>query len=64
MMVQFNPTSKKIIVFSCLHCRSSFKNTGNYSTSVSLGCVVGAQCNCKAGAGGCCKHIAALVYNI
>ena len=24
----------------------------------------GAQCNCNARAGGCCKHVAALLYNI
>lgn len=48
--------------------KPSFKNTGKYSTTVSLGklsgCVVSAQCDCKAGAGGCCKHVAALLYNI
>ena len=26
--------------------------------------VLGAQCNCNAGAGGCCKYVAALLYNI
>ena len=52
------------IVFSCL-CKTF---TGKYTTIVSIakasGFVVGAQCNCKAGAGGCCKHVAALLYNI
>ena len=48
--------------------KPSFKTTGSYSTVVALskisGYVLGAQCNCKAGAGGCCKHVAALLYNI
>ena len=48
--------------------KPSFKTTGRYSTVVALskisGYVLGAQCNSKAGAGGCCKHVAALPYNI
>ena len=44
----------------------SFKTTGTYSTVVALskisGYVHGA--NCKAGAGGCCKHVTALLYSI
>ena len=48
--------------------KPSFKTTGSYSTVVALskisGNVLGAQCNCKAGAGGCCKHVAVLLYNI
>ncbi len=48
--------------------KPSFKTTGMYSTVVALskisGYVLGAQCNSKAGAGGCCKHVAALPYNI
>ena len=51
------------------HClfqamRPSFKTTGSYSTVVALSkitdYVLGAQCDCKAGAGGCSKHVAAL----
>ena len=42
--------------------------TGSYSTVVALskisGYILGAQCNCKPRAGGCCKHVAALLYNI
>ena len=34
------------------------------SYSKASGYVVDAQCNCKAGAGGCCKHITALLFNI
>ena len=30
----------------------------------STGYVIGTCCKCKAGAGGCCKHVAALLYNI
>ena len=45
--------------------KPSFKTTGSYSTVVALSKILGygrgAQCNCKAGAGGCCKHIAALL---
>ena len=41
------------------------KTTGSYSTVVALskstGYVIGAR---SAGAGGCCKHVAALLYNI
>ena len=55
----------------CLFCgivKPSFKTTGRYSTVVALskisGYVLGAQFNCKAEAGGCCKHVAALPYNI
>ena len=48
--------------------KPSFKTTGSYSTGVALskisGYVLGAQSNCKARAGGCCKHFAALLYNI
>ena len=48
--------------------KPSFKTTGSYSTVVALskisGYVLGAQCNCKARAGGCCKHVAELLYNI
>ena len=44
------------------------KTTRSYSTVVALskstGYVIGACCKCKAGAGGCCKHVAALLYNI
>ena len=48
--------------------KPSFKTTGSYSTVVALskisGYVLGARCNCKAGAGGCCKHVDALLYAI
>ena len=48
--------------------KPSFKTSGSFSPVVALsktsGYVLGAQCNCKAGAGGCCKHVAALLYNI
>ena len=48
--------------------KPSFKTTGRYSTVVALsklsGYVLGAQCDSKAGAGGCCKHVAALLCNI
>ena len=48
--------------------KPSFKTTGRYSTVVALskisGYVLGAQCDSKAGAGGCCKHVAALPCNI
>ena len=48
--------------------KSSFKTTGSYSSVVALskisGYVLSAQCNCKAGAGGCCRHVDALLYNI
>ena len=44
------------------------KTTGSYSTVVALskltGYIIGARCKCKAGASGCCKHVAALLYNI
>ena len=46
--------------------KPSFKTTGNYSTVVALSkisdYILCAQCNCKVGAGGCCKHVAALWY--
>ena len=46
--------------------QASFKTSVNYSTSVCLyrsnGAVCGAHCKCKAGGGGCCKHVAALLY--
>ena len=45
-----------------------FKSSTNYSTLVCLlksdGSVLGAQCKCKPGAGGCCKHVSALLYCI
>ena len=48
--------------------KPSFKTTGCNSTVAALskitGYILGAQCNCKAGAGGCCKHVAVLLYNI
>ena len=44
--------------------KPSSKTTGSYSTVITLSKisahVLGAQCNCKAGAGGCCEHVAAL----
>ena len=44
------------------------KTTGSYSTVVALSKisrkVIGAQFNYKAGTGGCCKHVAAFLYNI
>ncbi len=68
MMVRFNPTGIENDCLFHAFVKPSFKNTGKYSTTVSLGklsgCVVSAQCDCKAGAGGCCKHVAALLYNI
>ena len=46
--------------------KPSFKTTGSYSNVVALsnisGFVLGAQC--KPGAGGCCKLVAALLYKI
>ena len=67
MMVRFNPTDSNYCLFHA-YIKPSFKTTGKYSSVVSLGkfsgYVIGAQCNCKAGAGGCCKHVAALLYNI
>ena len=46
----------------------SFKTTGNYSTVVSLDKVSGedmcARCNCKAGAGGCCKHYCIIYWTM
>ena len=67
MMVQFHPCSNDYCLFHAL-VKPSFKTTGTYSTVVSLGklsdYVVGSQCNCKAGAAGCCKHVAALLTNI
>ena len=48
--------------------KPTFKTTGSYSTVAALskisGYVLGAQCSCKAGAGGCCKLVAALLYDI
>ena len=67
MMVQFIPSLDNYCLFHA-YVKPSFKCTGKYSTVVSLekhsGHVVGGKCNCKAGAGGCCKHVAALLYNI
>ena len=44
--------------------KPSFKTTGSYSTAIALskisGYVLGAQYS-KAGADGCCKHVAALL---
>ena len=46
--------------------QASFKTSVHYSTSICLyksnGAVCGAHCKCKAGGGGCCKHVAALLY--
>ena len=50
--------------------KPSMKTTGSYmySTAVALskstGHVIGTRCKCKAGAGGCRKHVAALLCNI
>ncbi len=67
MMVRFNPANDNFCIFHA-YVKPSFKNTGKYSTIVALakssGHVAGAKCNCKAGGGGCCKHVAALLYNI
>ena len=54
--------------FCCALVQASFKSSTSYSTSVCLhklnSSVIGARCRCKAGAGGCCKHVAALLYYI
>ena len=48
--------------------KPSFKTTSSYSVVIvsckASGKVVGASCKCKAGAGGCYKQVAALLYNI
>jgi len=66
-IVRFHPGSGTKCFCSAI-VQASFKSATNYSTSVCLhklnGSVVGARCKCKAGAGGCCKHIAALLYCI
>ena len=63
-MVGFPPGfATDIHCLSCGIVKPSFKTTGSYSTAVALskisGYVLGAQCNSKAGAGGCCEHVAA-----
>jgi len=67
MMVRFNPADDNYCIFHA-YVKPSFKCTGKYSVIIYLakrsGCVTGAKCNCKAGAGGCCKHVAALLYSI
>ncbi len=67
MMVRFNPADDNYCIIHH-YVKPSFKCTGKYSVIISLAkcscCVTGAKCNCKAGAGGCCKHIAALLYSI
>ena len=65
-VVRFHPGSS-----SDNHCifqtevKPSMKTTGSYSTVVALskltGYVIGACCKCKAGAGGCCTHVVALL---
>ena len=68
-MVRFHPGDS--LANQCIfyaQVKPSMKMTGCYSTVVTLskstGYVIGAHCKCKAGAGGCCKHVAALLYNI
>ena len=65
--VKFHLGSDNKCFFSAL-VQASFKTSTNYSVSVCMnklnGSVVGARCKCKAGAGGCCKHVAALLYCI
>ena len=52
----------------CCIVKPSFKTTGSYSTVVALskvsGYILGAQSNCKAGAGGCCKHVVAALLSM
>ena len=47
--------------------KPSFKTTGCYSAVVALSkisdYILSALCNCKAGAGGCCKLVSTLLYN-
>ena len=65
--VKFHPgcTDQNLCFFTAL-VQASFKTSVHYSTSVCLyssnGAVCGAHCKCKAGGGGCCKHVAALLY--
>ena len=65
--VKFHPGNDDQCFCSAL-VQALFKSSTNYSTSVCLlksdGSVHGAQCKCKAGAGGCCKHVSALLYCI
>ena len=68
-MVRFHPgdSSANQCIFYA-QGKPSMKIIGCYSTVVTLskstGYVIGAHRKCKAGAGGCCKHVAALLYNI
>ena len=65
--LKFNPGNidQNLCFFSAL-VQASFKTSVHYSASICLyrsnGAVCGAHCKCKAGGGGCCKHVAALLY--
>ena len=58
---------KRYRVFVKAKVHASMKNI-NYSVYVhfnqSNGGVEDARCNCKAGQGGCCKHVAALLFTL
>ena len=62
-MVRFPPgfaTDSHCLFYDIV--KPSFKTV--VALSKIFGYVLGAQCNCKAGAGGCCKDVAALLCNI
>ena len=58
--------AKKLFVIKCFVC-ASMKRV-KYDVYVHLsqdsGSVEYAKCTCKAGAGGCCKHVAAVLYQL
>lgn len=64
--VQFHPGNNEDLFFFSSLVQASFTAIVHYSTTACLysanGSVCGAHCKCKAGGGGCCKHVAALLY--
>ena len=62
-----NVTAKRKLFLAKSKVHASMKNN-QYTVYVHLdqinGEVMEAKCNCKAGQGGCCKHVAALLYTL
>ena len=67
MFVKPDTKAKQLLFFAKSKVCASMKSI-QYNVYIPLdqatGDVVCAKCNCKAGQGGCCKHVATLLYTV
>ena len=67
ILVKPNVIARKVLFIAKAKVHASMKNI-SYTTYVhfdqTIGDILEAKCNCKAGQGGVCKHVAALLYSL